>query len=171
MGLFDAIDIAGSGLSAERVRMDVTSENLANAQTTRTPSGGPYQRQEVELQQIGSSSFSSALAGAIEQEGGEGAEAESGGAGASTLMPASTGEGGPAGGVQVAGIVSDQTPGQLVYNPGSPEANAQGYVRMPNVDTVTEMTDLISESRAYEADVTAMQTSKSMFNSTLGILK
>ncbi len=86
-------------------------------------------------------------------------------------MPQSTGEGGPAGGVQVAGIVSDQTPGQQVYNPGSPEANAQGYVTMPNVDTVTEMTDLISESRAYEADVTAMQTSKSMFNSTLGILK
>lgn len=163
MGLFDAIDIAGSGLSAERVRMDVTSENLANAQTTRTASGGPYQRQEVELQQVGSSSFSSALAGAIEGEGGE----EDGGG----LMPASTGEGGPAGGVEVAGIVSDQSPGQLVYNPGSPEANAQGYVRMPNVDTVTEMTDLISESRAYEADVTAMQTSKSMFNSTLGILK
>lgn len=172
MGLFDAIDIAGSGLSAERVRMDVTSENLANAQTTRTSSGGPYRRQEVELQQIGSSSFSSALAGAIEQEGGESAEAEDGvSAGASPLMPASTGEGGPVGGVQVAGIVNDQTPDQLVYNPGSPEANAQGYVRMPNVDTVTEMTDLISESRAYEADVTAMQTSKSMFNSTLGILK
>lgn len=164
MGLFDAIDIAGSGLSAERVRMDVTSENLANAQTTRTATGGPYQRQEVELRQVGSSSFGSALAGAIEQEGGEGE-------GASGLMPAGTGEGGPAGGVEVAGIVSDQTPGQLVYNPGSPEANAQGYVRMPNVDTVTEMTDLISESRAYEADVTAMQTSKSMFNSTLGILK
>lgn len=172
MGLFDAIDIAGSGLSAERVRMDVTSENLANAQTTRTATGGPYQRQEVELRQIGSSSFSSALAGAIEQEGGEGGEGSApGAASASTLMPASTGEGGPAGGVEVAGIVSDQTPGQLVYNPGSPEANAQGYVRMPNVDTVTEMTDLISESRAYEADVTAMQTSKAMFNSTLGILK
>ncbi len=169
MGLFDAIDIAGSGLSAERVRMDVTSENLANAQTTRTASGGPYQRQEVDLRQIGSSSFSSALAGAIEQEGGEGSEGAS--ANASTLMPASTGQGGPASGVEVAGIVSDQTPGQLVYNPGSPEANAQGYVRMPNVDTVTEMTDLISESRAYEADVTAMQTSKAMFNSTLGILK
>lgn len=171
MGLFDAIDIAGSGLSAERVRMDVTSENLANAQTTRTASGGPYQRQEVELQQIGSSSFSSALAGAIEQEDGQGGEAEGGASGAGTLMPASTGEGGPAGGVEVAGIVSDQTPGQLVYNPGSPEANAQGYVQMPNVDTVSEMTDLISESRAYEADVTAMQTSKSMFSSTLGILK
>jgi flagellar basal-body rod protein FlgC len=169
MSLFEAIDIAGSGLSAERVRMDVTSENLANAQTTRTPSGGPYQRQEVELQQIGSSSFGSALAGAMEQGGPEGGESE--GEGAGTLMPATSGEGGPAGGVEVAGIVSDKTPDQLLYNPSSPEADAQGYVKMPNVDTVTEMTDLISESRSYEADVTAMQTSKSMFNSTLGILK
>lgn len=167
MSLFEAIDIAGSGLSAERVRMDVTSENLANAQTTRTPSGGPYQRQEVELQQIGSSSFGSALAGAMEQGGSEGGEVE----GSGTLMPSGSGEGGPAGGVEVAGIVADKTPDQLVYNPSSPEADAQGYVKMPNVDTVTEMTDLITESRSYEADVTAMQTSKSMFNSTLGILK
>jgi flagellar basal-body rod protein FlgC len=169
MSLFEAIDIAGSGLSAERVRMDVTSENLANAQTTRTAAGGPYQRQEVELQQIGSSDFGSALAGAMEQGGSQGGEAE--GEDAGTLMPATSGEGGPAGGVEVAGILSDKTPDQLVYNPSSPEADSQGYVKMPNVDTVTEMTDLISESRSYEADVTAMQTSKSMFNSTLGILK
>ncbi len=172
MGLFEAIDIAGSGLGAERVRMDVTSENLANAQTTRTASGGPYQRQEVVLQQIGASDFGSALAGAIEQEGTEDGQAEGATAqSASTLMPASSGEGGPAGGVEVAGIVNDTTPDQLVYNPSSPEANTQGYVKMPNVDTVTEMTDLISESRSYETDVTAMQTSKAMFNSTLGILK
>jgi flagellar basal-body rod protein FlgC len=164
MSLFEAIDIAGSGLSAERVRMDVTSENLANAQTTRTPSGGPYQRQEVVLQQIGSSDFGSTLAGAMEQGEGEGESA-------GTLMPTTSGQGGPAGGVEVAGIVSDKTPDQLVYNPSSPEADSQGYVKMPNVDTVTEMTDLITESRSYEADVTAMQTSKSMFNSTLGILK
>lgn len=176
MSLFEAIDIAGSGLSAERVRMDVTSENLANAQTTRTPGGGPYQRQEVLLQQVGSSSFGSTLA-AMQQGGGEEggqegsleAGASAGAAGITGLGGAS--EGGPAGGVQVGGIVSSATPDQLIYNPSSPEANAQGYVRMPNVDTVTEMTDLISESRSYESDVTAMQTAKSMFNSTLGLLK
>ena len=77
----------------------------------------------------------------------------------------------PAGGVQVAGIVADKTPDQLVYDPGNPEANAQGYVKMPNVNTVTEMVDLISESRSYQSDVTAMQTAKSMFTATLGILK
>ncbi len=149
MGLFDAIEIAGSGLSAERVRMDVTSENLANAQTTRGASGQPYQRQEVELQQVGSAGFGATLQGAI-------------GASDSSQAP---------GGVEVAGIVADKTPDQLVYNPGSPDANAQGYVKMPNVNTVTEMVNLISESRSYQSDVTAMQTAKSMFTDTLGLLK
>ena len=152
MGLFQALDIAGSALSAERVRMDVTAENLANAQTTRTENGQPYRRQEVVLRQIGTpSEFDEKLAGAIgaDQAGGQQ----------------------PAGGVQVAGIVSDDTPDQQIYDPGNPEADAQGYVRMPNVNTVTEMTDLISESRAYQSDVTAMQTAKSMFTSTLSLLK
>jgi flagellar basal-body rod protein FlgC len=152
MGLFDAIGIAGSGLSAERVRMDVTSENLANAQTTKAANGQPYQRQEVILQQAGSGNFGSQLAGAM------------GPAGAGSSQP-------PAGGVQVAGIVADRTPDRLVYNPGSPEADAKGYVKLPNVNTVTEMVDLISESRAYQSDVTAMQTAKSMFTATLGLLK
>lgn len=160
MGIFDAIDIAGSGLTAERVRMDVTAENLANAQTTRTAAGGPYQRQEVELQQIApSGGFGGALENAIE-----------GGAPAAGTAPTSPGSA-PAGGVEVTGIVNDSTPDQLVYDPSNPEADAKGYVRMPNVNTVTEMTDLIAESRSYQADVTAMQTSKSMFNTTLGLLK
>jgi flagellar basal-body rod protein FlgC len=158
MGLFDAIEIAGSGLSAERVRMDVTSENLANAQTTKAANGQPYQRQEVELQQTGSpsSNFEATLSEAL----GSGAGASDAG----LTHP-------PAGGVQVAGIVADKTPDQEVYDPGNPEADAQGYVKMPNVNTVTEMVDLISESRSYESDVTAMQTAKSMFTATLGILK
>ncbi|HST56910.1 MAG TPA: flagellar basal body rod protein FlgC [Solirubrobacteraceae bacterium] len=153
MGLFDAIEISGSALSAERVRMDVTSENLANAQTTRTASGQPYQRQEVVLQQAGSGDFSATLAGAMGSQ------------------PAAAAAAKPGGGVQVAAIVADKTPDQLIYNPGSPDADAQGYVKMPNVNTVTEMTDLISESRAYQSSVTAMQTAKSMFNSTLSLLK
>ena len=151
MGLFDAIQIAGSGLSAERVRMDVTSENLANAQTTKTAGGQPYQRQEVVLKQNGTpEGFASQLAGAM----GSAQSSEA-----------------PQGGVEVSSIVSDKTPDQLVYDPGNPEANAKGYVQMPNVSTVTEMVDLISESRSYQSDVTAMQTAKSMFTATLGLLK
>jgi flagellar basal-body rod protein FlgC len=149
MGLFDAIGIAGTGLTAERVRMDVTAENLANADTTKAANGQPYQRQEVVLQQLGSSDFGGALSSAIHQSSG-------------VQTP---------GGVEVAGIVSDSTPDQQVYDPGSPEANAKGYVKMPNISTVTEMTDLISESQSYQSDVTAMQTAKSMFTSTLGLLK
>ncbi|MBB4661012.1 flagellar basal body rod protein FlgC [Conexibacter arvalis] len=148
MGLFNAIDIAGSGLTAERLRMDVTAENLANAQTTRAAGGGAYQRKEVVLQQAGGSSFSTMLTGAI---GG--------------VRPV---EG--ARGVQVGAIVQDPTT-KLVYDPGHPDANPQGYVEMPNVNPVTEMVDLISSSRSYEANVTAMQSSKQMFTKTLELLR
>jgi flagellar basal-body rod protein FlgC len=149
MGLFDAIGIAGTGLTAQRIRMTVTAENLANADTTKAANGQPYQRQEVVLSQIGSGGFDGALSGAIAQTAATGA----------------------AGGVQVSGIVADATPDQQVYDPSNPEADAQGYVKMPNVSTVTEMTDLISEQQSYQSDVTAMETAKSMFTSTLGLLK
>jgi flagellar basal-body rod protein FlgC len=152
MGLFDAIGIAGTGLTAERIRMDVTAENLANADTTRGAGGQPYRRQDVVLAQVGAvgaGGFGGALSGAMAQAGG----------------------GQPPGGVTVAGIVSDNTPDQVVYDPGNPEANAQGYVKMPNVSTVAEMSDLITEQQSYQSNVTAMQTAKSMFSATLGLLK
>ena len=147
MGLFDAISVSGSGLSAERLRMDVTAENLANAQTTRTANGGPYRRKVVTLQESGGR-FDTALAAAT-----------------------STQPGSAPGGVQVAGIAEDTTPDRMVYDPGHPDADANGYVKMPNVNPVSEMVDLISSSRAYEADVTAMQAAKSMFSKTLDILR
>jgi flagellar basal-body rod protein FlgC len=150
MSFFDAISISASGLTAERTRMDVTSENLANADTTNGANGQPYQRQEVVLQQVGGG-FSAALSGAM---------------GTTPIG------GGPvAGGVQVGGIVSDPTPDQSVYDPGNPAANAQGYVKMPNVNPVNEMVDMIDESRSYQSDVTAMTTAKQMFEKTLDLLK
>ncbi len=150
MSFFDAISISASGLTAERTRMDVTSENLANADTTNGANGQPYQRQEVVLQQVGGG-FSAALSGAM---------------GTTPIG------GGPvAGGVQVSGVVSDPTPDQSVYDPGNPAANAQGYVKMPNVNPVNEMVDMIDESRAYQSDVTAMTTAKQMFEKTLDLLK
>jgi flagellar basal-body rod protein FlgC len=152
MGIFDAIDISASGLSAERLRMDVTAENLANAQTTRGPNGGPYQRREVVLQTAQPNGFATQLAAAT---GG---------------MPG-TGSSQPGGGVQVAAIVGDPTPPRRIYDPGHPDANAQGYVLMPNVNPVTEMVDLIASSRSYEANVTAMQTAKSMFSKTFDLLR
>jgi flagellar basal-body rod protein FlgC len=144
MGLFDAFDISASGLSAERLRMDVTAENLANAQTTG-PNGTAYRRKEVVLRPGGlaEDGFAGVLAGAV---------------------------GEPAG-VSVAGIVEDGSAPRRVYDPGHPDADAQGYVAMPNVNPVTEMVDLISASRAYEADTTAMQTAKQTFSRTLDILR
>ena len=146
MSLFDAINTAATGLSAERLRMDVTAENLANAQTTRGADGRPYQRKVVVLQEAGTG-FGATLGGAMKGGSGSG------------------------GGVRVAGISADTTPNRLVYDPGHPDADARGYVSMPNVQPVTEMVDLISASRGYEANVTVMQTAKQMFSKTLEILR
>jgi len=150
MGMFDALNVSATGLTAERLRMDVTAENLANAQTTRGADGQPYRRKEVVLAEVQSGGFGAQLAKAV-------------GAGSAS--------GSQPGGVEVAGITQDQTPGKLVYDPGHPDADAKGYVRMPNVDTVAEMVDLISASRAYEANVTAMNSAKQMFSKTLDLLR
>jgi flagellar basal-body rod protein FlgC len=152
MGLFDAIDVSGSGLSAERLRMDVTAENLANAETTRAANGGPYRRKDVILSEAQPNGFANALAGAIGSVPGASASQ-------------------PAGGVTVSQIVNDNTPPRMVYDPSHPDANAQGYVAMPNINPVTEMTDLIAESRTYEANVTAMQSAKQMFTKTFDLLR
>jgi flagellar basal-body rod protein FlgC len=145
MGMFDSLEISATGLTAERMRMDVTAENLANAQTTRGANGGPYRRKEVVLQELqGSSAFGAQLRSAMS---------------------------GKPGGVEVAAVAEDPSPSRLVYDPGHPDADARGYVSMPNVDSVTEMVDLISASRGYEANVTAMQASKQIFTKTLDLLR
>src|SRR3954451_8331523 len=151
MGMFDAFDISASALTAERMRMDVTAENLANAQTTRTANGGPYRRKEGVLQEVAQGG---GFAGHLKAD-----------------LGARAGAARRPGGVEVSGIVEDSTPSKMVYDPGHPDANAQGYVAMPNVDSVTEMVDLISSSRAYEANVTAMQSAKQMFSKTLDLLR
>jgi flagellar basal-body rod protein FlgC len=148
MSFFDALNISATGLTAERMQMDVTSENLANANSTNN--GNPYKPQAVELESVGS---------------GNNFEAELSSAMGGTQTAQSPG------GVQVQGIVSENVPDQLVYDPGNPQANKSGYVKEPNVQPVTEMTNLISESNAYQADVTAMSTSKQMYSETLELLK
>jgi flagellar basal-body rod protein FlgC len=150
MSLFGGMEISASALTAQRLRMNVTAENLANAQTTRGADGQPYRRKEVVLQSVNGGGFGAQLSAAM------------GGGGDYQSRPP---------GVEVAGIQEDETNGKLVYDPGHPDANDQGYVTMPNVDTVTEMVDLIDAQRAYEANVTAMQASKQMFAKTLEILR
>jgi flagellar basal-body rod protein FlgC len=152
MGLFSALEISASGLTAERMRMDVTAENLANAQTTRGANGGPYKRKIVVLSEVTpSNGFAGALQGAMASSG--------------------SGNSGRPGGVEVSGVLEDPAPDRMVYDPGHPDADARGYVRMPNVNPVTEMVDLITASRAYEANVTAMQTAKTMYAKTLDLLR
>lgn len=145
MSLFDAINTAASGLSAERLRMDVVAENLANAQTTRGADGEAYRRKVVVLQEAGGATFGATLDGAMRRTA--------------------------ANGVKVTQIAQDATPNRLVYDPGHPDADDRGYVSMPNVQPVTEMVDLIGASRGYEANVTVMQTAKQMFTKTLEILR
>lgn len=134
MSMFDALNISASGLSAERIRMDVVSANLANANTTRTLDGGPYRRREALFSEV-----------AGEFGGGVVNGSNSG-----------------VGGVRVASVVQDQSPLRMVFDPGHPDADANGYVALPNVNVVTEMVDMISASRAYEANATAFQSAKQM---------
>lgn len=146
---FSPLETSASGLTAERLRMDVIANNIANANTTRTPEGGPYRREMVVL---GSrSSFASTLTQAMEQ--GQPADFEP-----------QVGQG-----VRVLQVVQDQRPFKVKYDPSHPDADPNGYVQLPNVDTVTEMVDLISASRAYEANVTALNAFKAMVSTALQI--
>lgn len=139
MSMFDAMRIAASGLSAERMRMDVIAENIANANSQG------YRRQEVLVQ--------------ARQGGGLVATAGSG-----VSVQGSDG-------VEVVGIVEDPSPLRAVYDPSNPGADANGYVYMPNVNPVTEMVDMTTATRAYEANVTAMTDAKNMVLRALDILK
>jgi flagellar basal-body rod protein FlgC len=148
MRLFHALEVSASGLTSERLRLDLIANNLANVNTTRTPDGGPYQRQMAVV-------------------ASRPAETGSFGSAASSSPSASTGAGGN--GVRVLGITRDSTPPVRKYDPAHPDADAAGYVLLPNVNVVTEMVDLISASRAYEANVTAMNAVKQMMLKALEI--
>ena len=142
MSMFKAMDVSASGLTAQRFRMDVISENIANMDTTRTDTGEPYRRRVTVFEQQPGDSFSSYLSSAAS---------------------------GATGGVRVVGVTEDPSPLKLEYDPTNPDANAEGYVQKPNVDVVTEMVDMISASRAYEANVTALNASKDMYMKALEI--
>ena len=144
MAFLKSMDISASALSAQRVRMDVIAENLANITTTRTANGQPYRRRYVVFQQREDEvSFSSLL---------DRAQARSNGSG-----------------VRVSEIREDESPFKLDYNPEHPDANAEGYVQMPNVDLAVEMIDMMAATRSYESNITAMNAIKSMATKALEI--
>lgn len=137
MSIFGSLNISGTALSAERTRMEVISKNIANVNTTRTSGGKPYRRQMPLFKEIDGESFSSVLSTASNKYEKEG-------------------------GVKITAIAEDKAPFKTMYNPGHPDADNEGYVEMPNIDVVTEMVDMISASRAYEANMTSINSAKSM---------
>lgn len=124
------LQISGSALTAERTRLDVISQNIANVQTTRGPDGHAYRRRQIVFETL-------------------------------------TGSQPDAGGVHVAALTTANTPPEQIYDPGNPDANAQGYVEMPNVNLVEEMVDLITATRAYEANVAVVNATKTLVSKAL----
>jgi flagellar basal-body rod protein FlgC len=170
MSLLGTLNISASALTAQQLRLDVLAQNMANVDTTRTAEGGPYRRRNVVFQEFRSNaSFADTLR----------ANLRSGlGSGASRIFGPGRGfHGGMVAqpdfrdnqGVIVRAIVPDMRPGPMVYDPSHPDANEEGYVQRPNVNIVTEMVDLISTSRSFEANVTSMNVTKAMINKTFEI--
>lgn len=172
--MFRSLAISASGLSAQRLRLEVSATNVANAETTRTAEGGPYRRRTVQLEaNQGAQTPVPALptfAGSP-MAGGEagGMVVTRAGTVAIELPSIPAMDPDDAGGVRVAGIVQDQTEGPLVYDPGHPDADQNGYVRMPNVNITDEMVELMTARRLYDANATVFQSAKSMLRRAIDI--
>jgi flagellar basal-body rod protein FlgC len=143
MDFFTAMNVSSAGLSAQRTRINVASSNLANVETTRTPDGGPYRRRQVMLAAVPfSQTFEQVKDADMYQKTHS---------------------------VEVVSIEADKSEPRLVYNPDHPDARKDGYVAMPNINPISEMVDLLTTTRSYEANVSAMRASKSMATEALKI--
>lgn len=150
MGFYTSVEISASGLSAERLAMDVIANNIANANTTVTPQGGAFKRQLVVFAQKS----------AVPNPNGD------------PFDPFKTANQKPSTeGVQALGIVQDQSPDRLVFDPTNPQADARGYVHYPNVQIVKEMVDMMAASRAYQANITAIEESRTMNSAAMNLLQ
>ncbi|MFQ5519011.1 MAG: flagellar basal body rod protein FlgC [Mariprofundus sp.] len=144
--LLSSMHISASGMSAQRTRMDIVAENIANAESTRTVEGGPYKRRQVVFQAVSASQpFSNVFNSAFQSDRHQS--------------------------VSAAQIRQDSAAFREVYDPSHPDANAQGVVKMPNVNTVEEMVDMNAAARSFEANVTTMEASKRMFLKSLELLR
>jgi len=143
MDFFSAMRIASTGLSVQRTRMNITTSNLANVETTRTAEGGAYKRRSAVVAAVPlSETFDEVFGDALHDK---------------------------THGAEVVTVTADNAPGRLVYDPSHPDADGEGYVEMPNVNPITEMVDMLTASRTYEANVTAIKAIKGMANSALEI--
>ena len=148
MGIFNAIEVSGSALAAERQRAEVIAANMANADTTRTPEGGPYRRKQVVFSSTAQSPFRMMLASASGEE--------------SNTATAS---------VRVSNVVEDNAPPVMRYDPGHPDANSEGYVAYPDINPVREMADMMDAVRAYQLNASAVSASKQIVTGAIDILK
>ena len=144
MDLFSILDLSGRALTAQRQRAEVVTANMANAETTRTPEGGPYVRKHVVFQTDNPGGFGSALQSAFERD---------------------------VRGVHVSAVVPDTAPAVRRFDPGHPDADTEGYVSFPAINPVEEMVDLMSAVRSYQLNTAAVQGTKSMIQQSLEILK
>ncbi len=136
MKFLGSLSISASALTAQRMRMDVIAQNIANANSTKTSNGGPYRRKIALLNAVSpQGSFGASLSKSMAEIGG---------------------------GVRVSKIVEDQTPFRIIHDPYHPDADENGDVRMPNVDTMQEMTEMMAATRAYESNITVLNAAKSM---------
>lgn len=144
--LFTSMHISSAGMAAQRSRMDIVSENIANAESTKTKDGGPYRRSQVVFETVGvESNFQSVFRGQLSRAGGQT--------------------------VRVAEVSKDPSPFNQIYDPTHPDADAAGMVNMPNVNTIEEMVDMNSAARSFEANITTMDASKRMFLKALELLR
>ncbi len=142
MSLFSALQVSASGMSAQRTRAEMLVENMANAETTRTPEGGPYRRKDVVFStDVQASPFSAVF----QRELGQG--------------------------VRVADIITDDRPPEMRYIPGHPDADANGYVAFPHMNPAEEMVDLLNASRSYQSNVAAMSAVKDMLNKSIDLMR
>jgi flagellar basal-body rod protein FlgC len=145
MSLFSVLSVSASGLAAQRTRAELVVQNLANSETTRTPEGGPYRRQDAVFQ---SAPQTSAFSSVFQTELTDGVT-----------------------GVEVAGIIQDSSEGEKRYQPGHPDADPEGYVAYPNVNPAEDMVDLLSAQRGFEGNVAAMTAIKDMIQRSIDLLK
>jgi flagellar basal-body rod protein FlgC len=147
MGLFSTLEISGSALAAERARAEIVAANMANAETTRTPEGGPFRRKMAVFSGAGTSAFRLLLAGYNRLTGRQ------------------------AGSIRLVQVAEDPTPPSMRYEPGHPDADSSGFVTYPNINPIQEMVDLMGAVRAYQLNASAVTASKQMIQQSLDILK